>query len=71
MTLKEQLIQEIEQIPDDLLSQLLDYILFLKERYINQEEEITEEEKAMITASQAAYESGDYMTLDEYEECQN
>jgi hypothetical protein len=42
MTIKEQLLQEIEQAPDPLVSQLLDFLLFIKERHI--EEEITEEE---------------------------
>lgn len=71
MTLKEQLIQEIEQIPDDLLSKLLDYLICLKEGQIDEEEEITEEEKDMIAASQVAYDLGDYISLDEYEESQN
>ena len=33
MTLKEQLLQEIEQIPEPLLSQVLDFTLFIKHRY--------------------------------------
>jgi len=41
MTLKEQLLQEIEQAPDALVPQLLDFFLFLKERH--SETEITEE----------------------------
>ncbi len=49
MTIKEQLLQEIEQAPDPLVSQLLDFLLFIKERHI--EEEITEEEQANIIAS--------------------
>ena len=53
MTLKEQLIREIEQIPDQILSELLDFLLFIKERHI--EEDITEEEKANIISSQVAY----------------
>lgn len=65
MTLKEQLIREIEQIPAPLLSELLDFLLFIKERHI--QEDITEEEKANIIASQLAYQEGDYLTLDEYE----
>jgi hypothetical protein len=68
MTLKEQLIQEIEQIPDTLLSELLDFLLFIKERHI--ENDITEEEKANIISSQLAYQEGDYLTLDEYEASQ-
>ncbi|GBF79344.1 DUF2281 domain-containing protein [Aphanothece sacrum] len=69
MTIKKQLIQEIEDIPDSLLAQLLDYLLFLKKRHI--EEDITEEERANIIASEFAYQSGDYLTLEEYEASQN
>ena len=65
MTLKEKLIQEIEQVPDPLISQVLDFLLFIKDRYI--EEEVTEEEHANILASQIAYESGDFLILDQYE----
>lgn len=65
MTLKEQIIQEIEQIPDSLLSQLLDFLLFIKVRHT--EEDLTDEERACIVASQAAYQEGDYLTLEEYE----
>lgn len=65
MNLKEQLIKEIDQIPEPLLSQLLDYALFIKARYM--EDEITEEERATIAVSKLDYENGDYMTLDEYE----
>jgi len=53
MTLKEQLIKEIEQTPDTLLTQLLDFLLFIKERHT--EIEITEEEQANIIASESAY----------------
>ncbi|MEA5536375.1 DUF2281 domain-containing protein [Crocosphaera sp. XPORK-15E] len=70
MTIKEQLIKEIEHIPDSLLGQLLDYVLFLKERHIEEEigeEEISEEERDNIIASESAYQSGDYLTLEEYE----
>ena len=65
MTVKEQIIQEIEQVPDSLLSQLLDFLLFIKVRHI--EEDITDEERACIVASQAAYQEGDCLTLEEYE----
>lgn len=65
MNLKEQLIKEIDQIPEPLLSQLLDYALFIKARYA--EDDITEEERATIAVSKLDYENGDYMTLDEYE----
>ena len=65
MDIKEKLIEEIDQIPESLLSQLLDYALFIKARYL--EEDITDEEKANIVASQSDYEAGDYMTLEEYE----
>lgn len=66
--LKEQLLEEIEQIPEPLLSQLLDFTLFIKGRYV--EPDITEEEEASIIASKAAYDAGDYLTLEEYETIQ-
>jgi hypothetical protein len=65
MTLKEQLLQEIEQTPETLVPQLLDFLLFLKERY--SEDEITEEEKANMNTSLQDYQSGQYLTLEEYE----
>jgi hypothetical protein len=65
MNLKEQLHKEIDQIPEPLLSQLLDYALFIKARYA--EDDLSEAEKASITASKLAYEAGDYITLEEYE----
>ena len=68
MTIKEQLLQEIEQAPDPLVSQLLDFLLFIKERHI--EEEITEEEQANIIASLKDYQEGNYLTLEEYEAIQ-
>ena len=68
MTLKEQLLQEIEQAPDPLVSQLLDFLLFIKERHI--EEEITEEEQANIITSLKDYQEGNYLTLEEYEAIQ-
>ena len=68
MTLKEQLLQEIEQAPDPLISQLLDFLLFIKERHL--EEEITSEEKANIIASLKDYQEGNYLTLEEYEAIQ-
>ena len=68
MTVKEQIIQEIEQVPDSLLSQLLDFLLFIKVRHIEEDiEYLTDEERAYIVASQAAYQEGDYLTLEEYE----
>jgi hypothetical protein len=68
MTLKEQIIQEIEQIPDSLLSQLLDFLLFIKVRHIEEDvEDLTEEERACIVASQDTYQEGDYLTLEKYE----
>ncbi|MEG3438961.1 DUF2281 domain-containing protein [Pannus brasiliensis CCIBt3594] len=62
MTLKDRLIREIEQIPDSLLSRILDYAIFLKERY--GEEEVTEEERESIAASESDYRSGDYEPLE-------
>ena len=61
MTIKEQLIQEVETFPDALLAEALDFVLFLKTRYIDTE--ITTEEQDMIVASQAAYEIGYYLIL--------
>ena len=68
MTIKEQLLQEVEQAPDPLVSQLLDFLLFIKERHI--EEEITEEEQANIITSLKDYQEGNYLTLEEYEAMQ-
>ena len=65
MNLKERLIKEIDQIPEPLLSQLLDFALFIKARY--EENDISEEERASIVASKLDYEAGDYMDLEEYE----
>ena len=65
MTLKEQLIQEVEAFPDALLAEALDFVLFLKTRYIDTE--VTTEEQETILASQTAYEQGDYLTLEQYE----
>ena len=64
MTIKEKLIQEVEVFPDALLAEALDFVLFLKTRYIDAE--ITTEEQDTILASQAAYELGDYLTLEQY-----
>ena len=64
MTIKEQLIQEVEAFPDALLAEALDFVLFLKTRYIDAE--ITTEEQDTILTSQTAYELGDYLTLEQY-----
>ena len=66
MNLKEQLIKEIDQIPEPLLSQLLDYALFIKARY--RSDDISEEERATIAVSKLDYEAGDYMTLEQSEQ---
>ena len=66
MTIKEKLIQEVENMPESLLAETLDFVLFLKSRYV-EEEETTSEEKENIRSSQTAYLSGDYLTLDQYE----
>jgi hypothetical protein len=65
MTIKEQLIQEVETFPDALLAEALDFVLFLKACYLDTE--ITTEEQDTILLSQAAYELGDYLTLEQYE----
>ena len=62
---KQQLLKEIEQIPEPFLSQLLDFALFLKEKYV--EEDISQEEEENIAAAKSAYDAGDYLTLEEYE----
>ena len=61
MTLKDQLIQEIEDIPESLISQVFDFVLFIKEKY--NEEEITEQEHLNILNSLKEYKAGDYTTL--------
>ena len=58
MTIKEKLIQEVENVSESLLAETLDFVLFLKSRYV--EEETTSEEKENILSSQTAYLSGDY-----------
>jgi hypothetical protein len=65
MTIKEKLIQEVENVSESLLAETLDFVLFLKSRYV--EQETTPEEKENIRSSQIAYLSGDYLTLDQYE----
>lgn len=65
MTLKEKLLQEISDSPEFLLEELLDFLLFLKERHIH--EQATSEEAASIHESKVAYEIGDYITLEDYE----
>ncbi|MEL6439538.1 MAG: DUF2281 domain-containing protein [Cyanobacteria bacterium J06621_8] len=67
-SLKQQLREEIEQIPEPLLSQLLDFTLFLKEKYL--EDDVDQEERDNIAAAKSAYNSGDYLTLEEYEATQ-
>ncbi|MBD2319104.1 DUF2281 domain-containing protein [Phormidium tenue] len=70
MTTKEKLIQEIEKTPDILLDNLLDFLLFVRNRYedkkISEDNEISIEEQEIIIASKQAFTSGDYLTLDEY-----
>ena len=65
MNTKEQLIKEIDRIPKPLRSQLLDFALFIKARYL--ENDLSEEEKMNITAAKLDYQAGDYVTLEEYE----
>ena len=65
MTVKERLLQEIEQLSDDSLAELLRVVFLIKER--RDEEEILEEEKAKIIQARLDYEAGDSMTLDEFE----
>ncbi len=68
MTVKEQLINEINHFPEILLDEVLDFLLFVKIRHT---EEVTLEEQETITASKTAYHLGEYVTLDEYEKSQS
>lgn len=65
MNIKEQLIQEIDRIPEALLSEVLDFTLFIKNRYLD--DEVSEVEALSIAESRLAYERGDYLTVDEFE----
>ena len=65
MNIKKQLIKEIDQIPEPLLSQLLDYALFIKARHL--QEGITKEERANIAADKSDYEAGSYQTIEQHE----
>ncbi|MGA1263071.1 MAG: DUF2281 domain-containing protein [Prochlorothrix sp.] len=65
MTPKEQLLQEMEQIPDSLLTEVLDFLLFLKARY--EDDLLSPAEVNQIAAAQAAYQAGNYITLEVYE----
>jgi len=62
MTIKEQLIQEIEQAPDAMLQELLDFLRRLKE---SQDDALTAEESANIVAARQAYQHGEYQTLEQ------
>lgn len=64
MTTKEQLIQEIEKTPEVLLENLLDFLLFVKNRY--EDNEVSEEEQENITAAKQSFIAGDYLTFDQY-----
>jgi hypothetical protein len=66
MTTKEQLIHEIEQFPESLLSELLKFLLMLKEYYAD--EELTLEEQVNIAEAKNAYEAGDYLTINAIDE---
>ncbi len=68
MTVKEQLINEINHFPEILLDEVLDFLLFIKIRHT---EEVMLEEQQSIIASQTAYHLGEYVTLDEYEKSQS
>lgn len=68
MTIKEQLIAEINHFPEELLDEALDFLLFIKTRYTAEiTDEITIEEQQSIAASQEAYRLGDYVTIEQYE----
>jgi len=65
MTPKEQLLQEIEATPESILTELLDFLLFLKNRH--QDDAVTIEEAHQIDVARTAYQAGDYITLEAYE----
>ena len=64
MTTKERLIQEIERTPEVVLENLLDFLLFVRTRY--EDDEISIEEQENILESKQAFAKGDYLTLDQY-----
>jgi hypothetical protein len=68
MTVKDQLMQIIEQSPESLLEEVLNFTLLLQEKY--DAEELTQWEQVQIAEARKAYEAGDYMTLEEYESIQ-
>lgn len=63
MTIKKQLIREIEQTPDTLLTEILDFLLFVKQRH--NQGEITDEKKANITDSESNYLAENNLTINE------
>ncbi len=65
MNSKDKLLQVIDQSSDYIIEELLNFALSLSEQYDS--EELTEEEKKMIMEAEQAYQSGDYITLEEYE----
>ncbi|HEY9641631.1 MAG TPA: DUF2281 domain-containing protein [Coleofasciculaceae cyanobacterium] len=48
MTSKEQLIQEIEQIPDFLVAEVLDFARFLKSKHLQERLEVTQLSEAVL-----------------------
>jgi hypothetical protein len=47
MTVKDQLLQEIDLVPDALLEEVLDFIVFLKHRHTNGKAENASTQKAL------------------------
>jgi len=68
MAVKDELMQILEQSPEYLLQEVLDFTLLLQEKY--DIEELTEVEKIQIIEAQKAYATGDYLTLEDYEAIQ-
>jgi len=68
MTVKDELIQILEQSPESLLQEVLDFALHLQEKYDSGE--LTESEKIQIAEARKAYAAGDYVTLEDYEAIQ-
>lgn len=52
MTVKERLLQEIEQLPDDLLTELLDVALLIKQREETSDLPVVQREKSRVKALQ-------------------
>ena len=72
MNSKQQIIAEIESIPEPLLKEIIDFIQFLKQKHLSQEkldmEEINKLETALLSESSLAK---DWLTKEEDEAWQH